>query len=94
MIRAKGQIGTYYLEVGSGNRASKVIYDRAFSTMITLTREEVDIPKLCQGVDVFIVSGITIALQEELQIIILDIMDIVKNIILWLPMILTIEQHY
>lgn len=68
------RIGSYYLESGSGNRTSQVLYDRANSAMTTLKRAEVDIPKLFEGVDAFVVSGITVALSSEIKELVLMMM--------------------
>lgn len=75
VIRSCERVGSYYLEQGSGNRTSKVIYDRANSAMASLTNEEIDITKLCEGIDVFIVSGITIALSKEIEELVITIMQ-------------------
>ena len=74
VLRSNQRVGCYYLENGSGNRTSQVIYDRANSAMTTLSKEEVDIPLLCKNINVFIVSGITLALSKEIKEIIIEIM--------------------
>lgn len=79
VLRSSERVGSYYLEQGSGNRTSKVVYDRAHSAMTTLVAKEVDIPQLCEGIDVFIVSGITLALSKEIEDIVLAIMKYCQN---------------
>ncbi|MFV0393399.1 MAG: PfkB family carbohydrate kinase [Coprobacillaceae bacterium] len=79
VIRSKERVGSYYLEIGSGNRTSKVIYDRANSAMTTLSKEEIDVARLCKGIDIFIVSGITLALSREIQDIVIAIMKYCKE---------------
>lgn len=74
ILRSSQRVGSYYLENGSGNRASQVIYDREGSAMTTLTKEEVDISSICKDIDAFVVSGITLALSKEIQEIIIEIM--------------------
>ena len=71
--------GIYFLEVGSGNRASKVIYDRADSAFSNMKIDDLDIEKALEGVDVFHFSGITLALSEELRELTLKILNYCKN---------------
>ena len=74
IVRSKGRVGCYYLEVGSGNRASKVLYDRADSAMTSMQKDTFDVATICKDKDVFIVSGITMALGKQVQELIIDIM--------------------
>jgi len=66
--------GIYFLEVGSGNRSSKVIYDRANSAFSNMKFGELDIKEALKGVDVFHFSGITLALSEDLRNITMEIL--------------------
>lgn len=79
ILRNEDRIGSYYLEMGSGNRTSQVIYDRAYSAMTTLSLAEVDIPSLCKDIDVFVVSGITVALSPEIKQVVIEIMKYCKQ---------------
>lgn len=74
VIRSSERVGCYYLENGSGNRTSQVVYDRANSAMTSLVQNEVDIPSLCKDIDVFVVSGITVALSREIKNIVIAMM--------------------
>ena len=74
IIRDNGRVGCYYLEVGSGNRTSSVVYDRANASVTTLTMDEVDLDKVFDGVSVFVVSGITVALNANLKEVVLSCM--------------------
>ncbi len=67
ILRNDMRLGSYFLENGSGNRASQVIYDRSNSAMTSFCAEDVDCPSLFSGVDVFVVSGITAALGEKVK---------------------------
>lgn len=67
IMRNDRRIGTYYLENGSGVRASQVIYDRGDSAMTTFTLDDVDLDALFANVDVFLVTGITVALTKQLE---------------------------
>lgn len=78
IIRAPGRVGSYYLESGSGQRASQVIYDRDFSVMTTLQEDEIDLVKLFADVSLFVVSGITVALNPTLKKIVLKMLKYCK----------------
>lgn len=65
--KSEERTGIYFLEVGSGNRASKVVYDRANSAFSNMKVTELDIEKALENVDLFHFSGITLALSEELR---------------------------
>ncbi|WP_297135867.1 sugar kinase [Terrisporobacter sp.] len=71
--------GIYFLEVGSGNRASKVIYDRADSAFSNMKIDDLDVEKALTGVDVFHFSGVTLALSEELRKLTMGILKYCKN---------------
>ncbi len=59
--------GIYFLQSGSGNRASKVIYDREDSAFANTKIEDIDIEKALEDIDIFHFSGITLALSKELR---------------------------
>lgn len=67
ILRNDMRIGSYFLENGSGNRASQVIYDREYSAMTSFTLDDIDLKTVFQNIDVFVVSGITVALNEHIQ---------------------------
>lgn len=71
--------GIYFLEVGSGNRGSKVIYDRKDSAFSNMKVSDLDIEKALEGVDLFHFSGITLALSKELRLLTLKILNHCKN---------------
>lgn len=67
LIQLKGtRIGTYYLEVGAGNRSSKVIYDRAHTSITELTPEDLDYETIFKDQELLHVTGITPALSDNL----------------------------
>lgn len=71
--------GIYFLETGSGNRSSKVIYDRANSAFSNMKFNDLDIKEALQDVDIFHFSGITLALSEELRNITMEILKHCKE---------------
>jgi len=62
IIRGGKRVGIYYLEKGASQRPSKVIYDRAGSSIAQATTEEFDWDKIFDGADWFHFTGITPAL--------------------------------
>lgn len=72
MIRGGKRLGTYYVEKGASQRASKVIYDREYSAIALSKAEEYDWDTIFEGADWFHWTGITPALGGELPQICLD----------------------
>lgn len=73
------RLGTYYLETGYGIRPSKVIYDRKNSAITEYDFGKIDLEKLLDGYTWLHLSGITPALGEKCQGIILKCMEIAKE---------------
>lgn len=71
--------GIYFLEMGSGNRSSKVIYDRKDSAFSNINLSDINIEEALKDVDMFHFSGITLALSEEIRKIILEILKVCKK---------------
>jgi 2-dehydro-3-deoxygluconokinase len=59
------RLGLYFLEVGAGNRASKVVYDREGSGMATLQKGMIDWHTIFKGATWFHWSGITPAISQS-----------------------------
>ncbi|MDR2044846.1 MAG: sugar kinase [Clostridium sp.] len=58
------RLGIYFLESGSAMRASKVVYDRAHSSISTAAEADFDFDAVFQGADWFHFTGITPALSD------------------------------
>ena len=67
--------GIYYLQVGSGIRSSKVIYDRDNSAFCNMKIGDIDIAKALEDVDVFHFSGITLALSNDLRELLMQMLE-------------------
>ena len=65
IVRGGQRLGTYYLESGSNQRPSKVIYDREHSAIMDATPEMFDWPRIFAGATWFHVTGITPALSAS-----------------------------
>lgn len=63
--RGKGRMGIYYLETGANQRASKVVYDRDYSSIAQAKPGDIDWTKAFEGVDWFHITGITPAISES-----------------------------
>ena len=72
MLRGGPRLGIYFCEKGASQRGSKVIYDRAGSSIALATRAEFDWERIFDGADWFHFTGITPALGGELPAICLD----------------------
>ena len=64
-LRAPGRMGIYYLETGANQRPSKVVYDRAGSTMAEAKPGDIDWESAFTDVDWFHISGITPAISKS-----------------------------
>ena len=63
IVRAPGRMGIYYLETGSVQRPSKVIYDRAGSTIAEAGPDAIDWDAAFEGATWFHLTGITPAIS-------------------------------
>lgn len=79
ILRCDKRMGSYFLEIGSGNRTSKVIYDRENSAMTSFSLEDINIEKIFEGIDVFVVSGITVALNKSVENAVLGMMKYCRD---------------
>ncbi|MFK7900973.1 MAG: PfkB family carbohydrate kinase, partial [Cyclobacteriaceae bacterium] len=60
-----GRMGIYFLEPGKGIRPSKVVYDRAYSSLSLADSKSIDWDQIFEGIDWFHWSGITPAISAS-----------------------------
>ena len=72
VIRGGNRVGIYYCEKGASQRPSKVIYDRAYSSIALAKKEDFDWDKIFEDADWFHFTGITPALSKEVAEITLE----------------------
>lgn len=72
IVQGGPRIGIYFVEKGASQRPSKVIYDRAGSSIALAKREDFDWNRIFEGADWFHFTGITPALGGENPHICLD----------------------
>lgn len=72
IVYGEGRLGIYFLEKGASQRPSKVIYDRAYSTISMAKKEDFNWELLFEGVDWFHWTGINPALSDGLSKICLE----------------------
>ena len=72
------RLGLYFVEKGASQRPSKVVYDRAGSSIALAKRADFDWPKILKGAKWFHFTGITPALGGELPAICLDALKYCK----------------
>ena len=65
IVRGEGRMGIYYLEGGANQLPSKVVYDRAYSSIALAKPGDIDWDKAFEGVDWFHITGITPAISES-----------------------------
>lgn len=73
------RIGIYFLEKGASQRPSKVVYDRAASSIAEATRGDFDWNTLLEGACWFHFTGITPALGGQLPEICMDAVKVAKE---------------
>lgn len=72
ITRGGERVGIYFLEKGASQRPSKVIYDRAGSSISTAGSEDFNWDEIFEGVDWFHFTGITPALNDTVAEICLE----------------------
>lgn len=72
IVRGGDRVGIYYCEKGASQRPSKVIYDRAGSSIATAKRKDFSWSKIFKGVEWFHFTGITPALSDTVAQICVD----------------------
>ncbi len=77
--RTEGRLGTYYLEAGSNQLPSKVIYDRAGSAIAKAAPGDIDWDKCFENVDWFHITGITPAVSETLMELSIQALKVAKG---------------
>lgn len=80
IARGGDRVGIYYLEKGASQRASKVIYDRAHSSIATAKKEDFDWAKIFEGAKWFHFTGITPALGQNVADITLEAVKKAKEL--------------
>ncbi|MCL2211683.1 MAG: sugar kinase [Treponema sp.] len=65
IVRGGDRVGIYFLEKGSSQRPSKVIYDRAHSAIAEAVLSDFDWDRVFDGADWFHFTGITPALSDS-----------------------------
>lgn len=72
IARGGNRLGIYFLEKGASQRPSKVIYDRAGSSIAEATIDDFDWDEIFKGADWFHFTGITPALGDNIADICLE----------------------
>ena len=79
IVRGGDRVGIYYCEKGASQRPSKVIYDRAGSSIATAKKQDFDWNSIFDGVNWFHFTGITPALSDDTAEIVLQAVKIAKE---------------
>ena len=79
VVRGGNRVGIYYCEKGASQRPSKVIYDRANSSIALASKEDFDWNEIFKDSDWFHFTGITPALSKEVAEITLEACKVAKK---------------
>ena len=79
IVRGGERVGIYYCEKGASQRPSKVIYDRAYSSIAMANKEDFEWDKIFDGVEWFHFTGITPALSDSMAEITLQALKVAKS---------------
>lgn len=79
IARGGSRIGIYYLESGASMRPSKVIYDRAHSSIAEADVSDFDFDKIFEDADWFHFSGITPAISSKAAILTEEVLKAAKK---------------
>ncbi len=79
IVRGGERLGVYFVEKGASQRASKVIYDRAHSSIAEATVSDFDWEKIFEGASWFHFTGITPALGGQTPEICLEACKVAKK---------------
>ena len=77
--RGEGRMGIYFLENGANQLPSKVVYDRAYSSISMAKVGDVDWDKVFEGVEWFHITGITPAISESAMELSLESVRVAKE---------------
>lgn len=79
IIRSGDRLGIYFLEAGTNQRPSVVVYDRSGSSISTATVGAFDWTKIFEGADWFHITGITPAISQSAADLSLEAVKIAKE---------------
>lgn len=79
IVRGKGRVGIYFLETGASQRASKVVYDREFSSIAMGKKGDICWDNAFEGVSWLHITGITPAISESAKDLSLEAVKEAKN---------------
>jgi 2-dehydro-3-deoxygluconokinase len=79
IVRGGDRMGIYFLEMGASTRASKVIYDRAYSAIATAEPDIFNWDEIFQRITWFHWTGITPAISQNLANICLEAIKVAKT---------------
>lgn len=80
VVRGGERLGIYFLEMGAVQRGSKVVYDRAHSSMATIEPGMIDWAAVFDGADWFHWTGITPAISAGAAAACLEAVQIAKTL--------------
>ncbi len=80
IVRDENPLGIYFVEEGEGARASKVCYNRKWSSATRMEKTDFDFASCLKGAGVLHVSGITLAISQSARETALEAMKEAKKL--------------
>lgn len=77
--RGEGRMGVYFLEGGANQLPSKVVYDRAYSSIALAKPADMDWNKIFENIQWFHITGITPAISENAKTFSLESVKVAKS---------------
>ncbi len=79
IVRGKGRMGIYFVEPGANQRASKVVYDREYSSIALAKPGDIDWNVVFDGAGWYHTTGITPAISESAAALALESVRVAKE---------------
>lgn len=79
ILRGEGRMGIYFIEPGANQLPSKVVYDRAFSSIALAKPGDIDWDKAFDGIGWFHITGITPAISESAMLLSMEAVKAAKK---------------
>ena len=79
IARTGNRLGIYFLETGASQRASKVVYDRAASSVSEMNISDIDWEHVFKDATCFHWTGITPAISESTRVVLRHVLEVARN---------------
>lgn len=77
--RGGDTMGIYFLQTGFGGRSSKVVYNRKYSAVTTVTEDDFDFDEIFKDATWFHLSGISLAIGDKVRAVAMKALEACKK---------------